>query len=34
MGYAYESYSTTTGEEEEGGPEGWGGDVNTNVQVG
>ncbi|TXT13195.1 hypothetical protein VHUM_01596 [Vanrija humicola] len=33
MGYAYESYSTTTGEAADG-PEGWGGDVNTNVQVG
>ena len=42
MGYSFESYSTTSpssstenpGEGGEDGPEGWGGDVNTNVQVG
>lgn len=34
MGYAYESFSTIPQEGRPGnGPEGWGGDVNTNVQV-
>ncbi|KAL1407664.1 decapping endonuclease targeting mRNA [Vanrija albida] len=34
MGYAYESWSTVGGEAGgDGGPEDWGGDVNTNVQV-
>ncbi|WVQ81372.1 decapping nuclease RAI1 [Cryptococcus sp. DSM 104549] len=33
MGYAYEAYSTISQEgRPEGGPPGWGGDVNTNVQ--
>lgn len=34
MGYAYESFSTIPqGGRPGNGPEGWGGDVNTNVQV-
>lgn len=34
MGYSYESFSTTTPEgDPEDSPEGWSGDVNTNVQV-
>jgi hypothetical protein len=31
MGYAFESFSTTTGDDD---APGWSGDVNTNVQVG
>jgi hypothetical protein len=35
MGYAFESFSTTSGQDKEDidQPEGWSGDVNTNVQV-
>lgn len=38
MGYAYESFSTVSAPErqeelDESDPEGWSGDVNTNVQV-
>jgi len=36
MGYAYEAFSTWPATEQEGtneNPEGWSGDVNTNVQV-
>lgn len=33
MGYSYEAYATLPQDGDEG-PDGWSGDVNTNVQVG